>query len=57
MDNEVGCPFCGTKIKVDASEHLKVQHQGTNPSITDANIKLAQHMMKLEQRIKSLESH
>lgn len=57
MDNEVDCPFCGTKIKVDASEHLKVQHQGTNPSITDADIKLAQHMMKLEQRIKSLESH
>jgi hypothetical protein len=56
MDNEVNCPLCEQPIKADAKDHLAV-HKEQDPNITDVDIKLAQHMMKLEQRIKSLESH
>jgi hypothetical protein len=57
MNNQVTCPFCDQPIKADEKLHLTDQHQKMNPNITDVDVKLAQHMMKLEQRIKSLESH
>jgi hypothetical protein len=57
MDNQVTCPLCGTTVKADDNAHLKAQHQATTPDMTNTDVNLAQHMMKLEQRIKELENH